>query len=146
MNKKLLIYVSFILLFLSNVVFIALFLKAPHRRHLDPKQTIIKELKLKNDQVIAYEVLIKQHRKQTLALKDSIYNLETTLFSSISKNDVALQQSTLSEIGAIHANAALVNMRHFEEIRNLCDSSQLVLFHSLAPNLASIFSNRPENR
>jgi GTPase Era involved in 16S rRNA processing len=142
MNKKFWIYMSFAILIACNVVFILLFLRAPHRHMMRPKQVIINRLNLSNEQVVAYESLIDQHRKETMALKEEIMAQEKMLFSSLANNDESAQQSALAQIGELNSSAANVSLIHFQNIRNLCNPSQRVLFDELAPQLSEIFSNR----
>ena len=133
---------SFAILIASNAVFISLFLHAPHRHAMGPKQVIIDRLKLSNEQVVVYESLIDQHRNETLALKEEIMALEKMLFSSLANNDHSFQQSALAQIGELNRSAANVSLTHFQNIRNLCNPSQRLLFDELAPQLSEIFSNR----
>ena len=77
-----------------------------------------------------------------MALKEEIMAQEKMLFSSLANNDESAQQSALAQIGELNSSAANVSLIHFQNIRNLCNPSQRVLFDELAPQLSEIFSNR----
>ncbi|MBI1268442.1 MAG: hypothetical protein GC193_13530 [Cryomorphaceae bacterium] len=141
MNKKFWIYLSFAFLIATNVVFISLFLRAPHRHMMQPKHVIIDRLKLSNEQVVVYESLIDKHRSETLKLKEDIMAQEKMLFSSLVNNDTSSQQAALAQIGKLNSAAANVSLIHFQNIRDLCTPPQKVLFDGLTPHLSEIFSN-----
>ena len=137
MRKSLLKNLLLIVLLISNTFFIYKWWNAPERRHKQPKDIIIERLHFDNQQVVAYEKLIKEHRKQIRSLENQLNNKKTLLFADISK---PISSKVSQEIETIEIRILNVHYSHFQDIRSICHENQLKDFKQLNKEIIQLFA------
>jgi len=112
----------------------------PFDENRGPRNFLIKELQLNANQQLQYEVLIKEHRKNTRDLKIKISDSREQLYD-------LLKDKNLSDSGKYQAaeflshqlmEIELVNLNHFQNLRDLCNASQKQKFDELLHDLSRI--------
>lgn len=150
MNKMRLLTLAVTGLLLLNFGLLGfLFLKKDHppereRRapHEEPRNLIIRRLKLDGAQQAAYQVLIDDHRSHMNVLNRQSLELKNELYSLLreEKPDTMVATALIRKIGGKQEAIEHVNFGHFRQIRALCRPEQLPAFDSLAKELAGIFA------
>lgn len=103
-----------------------------------PRRAIIRKLHFDEQQVQAYEDLIRAHRaslheinRETIALKKELYQSLLRPVNSDSLIDlISLQQRKVEK----------VNLNHFQAIRQLCRPDQQAYFQQLVSELGQLFN------
>lgn len=146
MNKSKFLRLIIIGLLISNGVLLFMLAKG-HNRKDDPRAIIINKLHLDKEQIKAYEVSIKKHRK---AIKDNeiaMNTLRTTLYKQLNGGqDNAKVDSLISIIAQQQNIAEHINYQHFLQIKKLCKPSQLNDFNALTDEIAMLFSSAERRR
>jgi hypothetical protein len=146
MNRAKLLGMVSIGLLAVNLVWVYFWVahQPPHHRHDKPKQVIIDQLGLDEQQTKAYEELIDGHRssihqsdQQIAALKDQLY---LTLKGDEKKHET---DSLIAEIGKVHLKIERIHYDHFLDIKRLCRPEQLKAFDALTSKLSKLFSPPP---
>jgi Spy/CpxP family protein refolding chaperone len=105
-----------------------------------PKEFLIKELDLNSNQQKQYELLIEDHRKLVRDLKKRIGEERNVLYDLLkepSQNDSALLAGA-NQFSLHMRDMELVHLRHFKQLRNLCDNNQKIKFDALLHQLSKI--------
>jgi HrpA-like RNA helicase len=140
MNNRKLLTVLIVALVISHVLLLFHFL-GDRRKSEGPKSIIIERLHLNDDQIVAYEALISQHRNAVNNHETSLIQLRTTLYESL-KNDAAdtiQTQKIIDSIASLQAKAEQINYAHFQAIKKLCKPEQLKYFNDFTPEFAHLF-------
>jgi Spy/CpxP family protein refolding chaperone len=125
-----------------NLVLIGFFLLGPHHGNNKnaPKEYILKQLDLDEDQVAQYEVLIVAHQKGRIALKEKIMALRNQLYiAALKENDASKKNQVLSELKILHQQLEVLHLEHFEQLKKICRANQLKHFDGLVDELTQLF-------
>jgi protein CpxP len=147
MNKKRFYLLVVAILLISNGFLLVMFImgpKGPHH-HEGPKMLIVEKLHFDQQQIVAYEKLISQHRasirKHENLLNKAKENLYSQLNTSSPEND-----SLYAVIAREHQKIEEIHFDHFEDIKSLCTKEQMPDFKKLTRELADLFEKRPPKK
>jgi Spy/CpxP family protein refolding chaperone len=119
-----------VLLILCNAGLIVMLWMKPHpdgpSQGRAPRDLVVKELHMTNEQISKYDVLIKEHQQAMHRLKDAARDYRHQLFENL-KGDPARNMATdslASKIAANQKEIEMVTYRHFEAVRALCTDQQ----------------------
>ena len=147
MDKIKLLTYSVIGLVLLNIGIISfLYITRPnsnqdHNRR-KPKDIIIEKLHFDSDQIQKYEDIITIYRNTIDSLNNSSSEIKAVLYTKLKQPTVngkvkdSLIQLTLVNQKRIEE----ANFKHFQDIKNLCNKSQLEDYNSLTEELEKLFS------
>jgi hypothetical protein len=118
-----------------------------------PKDIIIEKLHFDANQIKKYEVYIKEYRNTIDSINSNTKVIKAQLYTQLkqaivnSKVKDSLIQLTLVNQERIEE----ANFKHFQDIKNICNKSQIEDFNDLTEELEKLFSNinrkpRPEFR
>lgn len=102
-----------------------------------PRAFLIKELQLSNAQQKKYEVLIQEHQQLVRELKRKTGDARERLYELLKetpRNDSA-EMAHATQFCLLIREMELVNLHHFEQLRNLCDESQKKKFDEILHQL-----------
>lgn len=145
MNKKHFYIFVIGLLVVSNFFLLYFLLQKPkgHMPPDGPKNIIIERLNFDDNQIIDYEKLIHQHRKDIRENDLKILGLKNELYLLLMENEVESSIDSLTtEIGKIQKNIEKIHFSHFQDIKALCKQEQIDEFEILSKELAAIFNHK----
>ncbi|GAB3908835.1 hypothetical protein GCM10028803_45250 [Larkinella knui] len=107
----------------------------------EPARIIIERLHFDPDQREAYQKLIDAHRKQMGILTKQMQQLHRQYYGLLAATspDSARQAVLSQQIGDNQQAQAVLNFRHFGQIKALCRPDQQADFRQLATELARLF-------
>ena len=145
MNKVKFLSIICILLVICNIALISFLLinrHGPPRRHHGPRDLIIDKLHFDKNQATKYDKLIEWHRSEMdkhqndmMYLKHSLYH-QLAFDSTSSTKDSLINQISLKQI-----EIEKTNYKHFEDIKKICNNTQLKAFDNLTNELANMFGH-----
>lgn len=108
---------------------------------------IIEKLNFDDVQVVKYDSLIQWHRKQIRHYKYEIFNLKNQLYSHLSSNILpSFTDSLIQEIVLRQVNIEQIHLKHFGDIKLLCNEQQLNAYFDLTKELATYFGAGPKGK
>jgi periplasmic protein CpxP/Spy len=148
MNKTTLLSVVAVLLLLANLAMVTLMFvgrkDAPlHQRpphHAGPRDIIIERLQFDEAQVIAYDLLIEDHRAAIRDLDRQIMDARNAIYAGLTKESGTDSDALLGQIARIQQQVEKTHVLHFADIHDLCSEEQKPLFEDMARDLAAYFS------
>lgn len=143
MNKKTFAIALILILVLCNIVMAWFLIKPKHHFFLpdQPKNIIIKKLKLDQSQLKQYESLIDIHRKRVKERDLKIMDLKNKLYVNLKNNiDSNHINILIDSIAKAQAEIEHIHYYHFVDIKSLCNENQLNDFNQLTLELAKIFN------
>ncbi len=149
MNKfKLLSLVSLSLLVINIILLCFIFFsKSNHFKSSGPRKMIIEKLNFDDVQVVKYDSLIQWHRKQIRHYESEIFNLKNQLYSHLSSNILpSFTDSLIQEIVLRQVNIEQIHLKHFGDIKLLCNEQQLNAYFDLTKALATYFGAGPKGK
>ena len=145
MNRKYFYIIIICLLLVSNFVLLYFVLQKPKDgfNPNGPKNIIIEKLQFDEEQVVLYQKLIDQHRKDIRENDAKILMLKNDLYSYLKiKGNATAIDSLTTEIGIIQKQIEEIHFNHFLDIKTLCKPEQLSKFNKLSEELAEIFNQK----
>jgi hypothetical protein len=146
MNKNKFLTIVSVGLLLINLLLVGFILNKEfgHSKHEGPRNLIIEKLKLDQDQVKNYDIMIANHRKNIGDAESRMFDLKKQLYSKLYTNgDIENRDSLLNELGKVQMKIEQINYSHFNELRKLCHPDQQALFQNLTNELTELFSKGP---
>lgn len=106
-----------------------------------PDEIIIGRLKLNKEQILQFENLKKEHRKQTEDLQYVSKKLHDDYFGLLKSEtpDTVRASQLLSDIAGNQQKLDKVTFEHFQKIKDICDKEQRVLFNTFIEDIAGSF-------
>lgn len=106
-----------------------------------PDEVIINRLKLNKDQVLQFENLKNEHRKQAEDLQFTSKKLHDEYFGLLKADipDTAKASQLLRDLGKNQEQLDKVTFEHFGKIKNICDRDQKLLFNTFIDEIAGSF-------
>lgn len=149
MNRLKLLTYSVIGLFLLNVgILFFLFFSRPNRNpeqnNRRPKEIIIEKLQFNSNQIDKYESIIKIYKDQIDSLDRRNKEIKSELYSQL-KSPIVNNVIKDSIINLFLANQKRIeesHFKHFQDIKSICNASQLKDFNILTEELGKMFSNQ----
>jgi len=149
MNKlKLLTYSVIGLLMLNVGIICFLFFSRPNRNpeqnNRSPKEIIIEKLQFDANQIVKYESIIKIYRDQVDSLDIRNKEIKSELYSQLKSSVVnnAIKDSIINLFSENQKRIELAHFKHFQDIKSICNASQLKNFNILTEELGKMFSNQ----
>ena len=132
------------LLLISNIVLIGFLMmnKPKPQNRKTPKDRIIKELELDENQVQSYEKLIEAHKQEMFATHKEIKELKKDLYLNLKKESPTIADSLIIKIGDKIKHIEELHFNHFKDIKALCSDKQKEKFNSIVEELEQIFVPR----
>ena len=151
MNKIKLLSIAVIVLILINIATLTFFfIKGPRPMPKnDPKEIVVKKLNFNENQIVAYDELIKVHSKEIMVLNDAILRTKNNLYSELSRSDnKKVTDSLFSILASLQNKIEITHYNHFLDIKKLCKPEQIEDFNALSHELSQIFSPKlpPKHR
>ena len=114
-----------------------------------PRNIIIKKLDFDDRQIKQYESLIQWHRGEIDKSQEQMVQLKNELYSTLVDSNTATKDSLINEISIIQKNIETIHYKHFQDIKKICKTEQLVAFEKLSKEIAALFApphppKRPE--
>lgn len=149
MDKIKLLTYSVIGLVLLNIGIIGfLYLSRPNPNRDDnrrkPKDIIIKKLYFDATQEKKYEEIIQVYRNKIDSLNNNNREIKAELYSQLKQPSVSNKIKD-SLIKLILVNQKIIeetNFNHFQDIKSICNKSQIENYNSLTAELGHLFSNQ----
>lgn len=109
----------------------------PPPRPVEPKDIIINELKLDEDQQEQFDLFRHRHRKSTDSVQRIIRTLQGELFALVKQDemDTVKRDSLLNKIEECEAAKHLITIQHFHDIRTILNPHQKELFNDLMEDI-----------
>lgn len=106
-----------------------------------PDEVIINRLKLNKDQVLKFEELKSEHRKQVEEIQYNSKKLHDEYFGLLKADstDAVKEAKLLADIAANQQQLDKVTFVHFFRIKQLCDKDQKILFNTFIEEIAGSF-------
>ena len=149
MNRKNFYLLIICLLLISNFVIFFFVIKKPKEGFNPdgPKNIIIEKLQFDDKQIVLYQKLIDQHRKDIKENDAKILSLKKELYSYLNTkgNEIKIDSLT-SNIGKIQKNIEDIHFKHFLNIKELCKPMQLAYFEELSENLTEVFNQKKHQK
>jgi len=118
-----------------------------------PKDIIIEKLNFGANQIKKYEIFIEAHKNYIDSLNTNNKKLKAELYSKLKLQNINEKiKDSLIELTLVNQKRIEeANFKHFQDIKNICNKSQLEDFNLLTEELEKLFSNinrkpRPEFR
>jgi Spy/CpxP family protein refolding chaperone len=158
MNKlgrnKWIIYVTVLLLIANMVTLTMLWINNKHARAFNQRggslfEFISKELQFTPIQKEQYEKLKQLHHKDSEPMQDSLRLSKEAFFSLLKQQNVSdtLVMQQYATVALAEKNIALLNFRHFQQIRAICNAEQQQKFDTILLEVVGrIGSQRPPNK
>lgn len=125
--------------------------RGPERRGPEMKKPdlmIINRLKLDPEQVMKFEELKKEHRKQTEDLLFSGKKMRDEYFSLLKNDtpDTVRASQLLSQLAQNQKELDMATFSHFRKLRELCSAEQKKLFDVFIEDLAASIKQPPPGK
>ena len=143
MNRNL-FYLLFIgLLIISNLATLFFVMQKGIHKPFDdgPKKVIIEKLAFDEEQIVAYEKLVDQHRIDISTNDQKIIRLKKELYSLLHKRYREQEIDSLTnEIGRTQQEIERIHFNHFKGIKAICTPEQMPNFDLLVGELDILFN------
>lgn len=154
MNKLKFLYLLVVVMLLINIAIISyIFTKGEtpfsNKGKIMPREIVIKKLGFDEQQIKAYEVLIKDHQQRIKFLNDAIRAKKNELYSHLKADVTPIKSndSLVIQLADYQSQIETTHYNHFLDIKKLCRQEQLKKYDELTTELAKIFSHprRPKH-
>jgi periplasmic protein CpxP/Spy len=142
MNKVRFLTVSSVLLLLLNLgLILYLFYGKKNTSPPEgPRAIIIEKLQFEPPQIVQYDTLIAQHRKEIRATQQKIVQLRKSIYTLLnSPENTSEKDSLMRQVGNAQIEIEQIHYAHFEDIRALCEDNQQQKFKDLTTELTDYF-------
>lgn len=148
MSKVKILWAFSISLFVTNLFLVwFLYKNAPETRDKLRQKKIISKLHFDEEQEHKYRQLVQEHQREIHRKRNELLQLKRQYYTTLKVGaDTTLCHSILIDIGNTQMNMEKINLKHFNDIKTICDATQLSYFNDLTEELNTIFSPpRPKN-
>ena len=147
MSKIKILMTIILLLLLINGSLVFLLMSHNKRPHGDgPKRYIIEKLHFDDQQIQAYEISIKEHRRVISDCDSRILNIKNQLYLELQTGQTQAHDSLIAEINKLQFTIETAHYRHFADIKRICTPKQLPAYNQLLLELTSLFTHPPKKR
>ncbi len=154
MTKIKALYLVVGLLIATNIGLLIWTTKAPmhkhghkkHTRHEGPKKLVAKKLNFSEEQIQAYERIIKEHQTAVKETHDKIRLKKNELYGQLNADSTSTNSLLIGEISDLFSEMETIHYNHFEDIKAICTQEQLPLFEELTTELSTLFAPHPKNQ
>jgi Spy/CpxP family protein refolding chaperone len=149
MNRKIFYPLLIGLLIISNLATLYFVMQKGKHKHFGqgPKKVIIEKLDFDENQIVAYEKLIDQHRIEIRAKDQKIIQIKKELYRLLNKsNSIQETDSLTKEIGREQQEIERIHFNHFKDIKSICKPEQISYFELLVDELDMLFNQENPNK
>lgn len=115
--------------------------------HREPREIIIEQLDLNEQQVSDYDKLIRAHRSAIRQKDRELREWKDSLYQQLRNPDTDPgPDSLIARINSIQREIEYIHYHHFQDIRTLCRADQLIHFNELVHELGELFSSKKPPR
>ena len=148
MNNTNLYKIGLILMLVINVVLIFMMLRGPkmpppHEAGL--MERISEKLELNDEQKTKYFELALEHSKQVSELEAKQRKMVKIYFDNLNKANSSGQEAILSQIESLEGEKITVTYQHFEDLKSLCEESQLTHFEEIIKDVLRVLITDQNN-
>lgn len=139
--------VGFFILIAMNVLLVLVFtLKpAPSHQRRDKKDELGNELRLSEEQKLAFDEMVINHREAIHHLENQERELLSSFFEQLSpENQNENKEALLQEILQVEKDKIMITFNHFEELRGICSEEQLTKFDKVIQQAFPMMKNSGE--
>lgn len=117
-------------------------------KHHRPKDKVIHQLNFDNEQIVAYELLIKEHTDAIRRKEQTISNSKEALYRLLvsDQRDTTQKEQLLNAIANNKKDIEKIHFNHFLDIKSLCKNDQLPKYENLVFQLGRIFNTNTPPR
>jgi superfamily I DNA/RNA helicase len=108
-----------------------------------PRNIVIKKLNFDIVQVEAYDLLIKDHRKNIENTSALISQIKKDLYRNLMSDNSMISDSLIEELGEQQKRTEQIHYNHFLDLKKICKDEQILAFDELTYELADLFSKKP---
>ena len=137
-KRNKILFWMFIILMLINIITLVIFWVVKINKAPIPKSIMAKELQLDEQQQKQLYLLIDEHRKESMILRNEIRVAKKEMFD-LAKNPVVNENEkrlAVDKTGKSIADLDMLTLNHFQKIRSICNESQKKLFDELLKKMA----------
>ncbi|RXR19008.1 hypothetical protein EQG63_06070 [Flavobacterium amnicola] len=154
MNKSKFLYLLVVIMLVINVGIISYLFFTDGIPLLNkgkemPREIVIKKLVFDDQQIKAYDLLIKGHQQKIRFLNDAIRAKKNELYSHLKDNATPISENDrlVKQIANYQSQIEITHYNHFLDIKKICRPEQLENYNELTTELAKIFSHprRPKH-
>ncbi len=146
MNKVKFLTILVSSLFILNVALLTfMFLhKPPHlRKKKQNKNFIIQTLQLDQDQILLFENLTEQHKKETRTAAHGMQNTRREIYKLLAGDiNESVKDSLVKQVGDFQMNLENAHLEYFTGIKEICRKDQMDKFAKLTLELEKLFSHK----
>lgn len=131
--------ITLIGLLLSNLLFIGfLFLKPkPHPPIGEgPKGLIIEKLQFSEEQIVQYNQLIEEHRKNVSQKEQALKEAKLDYYQTLNTGN---PETALENLLEAQKQMEQIHYNHFNDIKSICNENQVPKFEDLVNELPRLF-------
>jgi hypothetical protein len=149
MEKKSLKYwkiFAFIMIALNITLIVLLILGSPKYRHKgnDPGKYLIEKLKFTELQKAAFDKLREEHHSSIMNLQFEGRKLRKSLFDGLQSDPPNTNCDTIvNKIAENQKQIELITLKHFAEVKKLCNAEQKVTFNDIIEEVIENIGNKP---
>jgi Spy/CpxP family protein refolding chaperone len=149
MSKLQILVASVIILMLANITLLCILFFNTQPKPLSqsppdlgpnrgPRNYIIQQLELDENQIQQYDSLIVIHRREIALAEAAFLQTKTALYQSIGTQNSA--DSLFNQVAQLQVQIEQIHISHFTALSTLLKPKQLAAFQQLRGQLASFFS------
>lgn len=141
MKSNTLLKIAFLIMVALNITLIAMMFGKQkmllQRKSPEIKSVIIKKLQLDEKQIEIYSELAENHHQGMSKINQAKKLLIREYFSFLKSEDqnFSTQDSLLTEINILESEKLIMTYNHFEQLKEICNPSQQVLFEEIIGDL-----------
>ena len=137
-----------VLLLVANAATIAMFWlgkpKQPRQPKGQPKDFLIKELKLDTAQQAQLEILVKEHQAVVRPLREKIKEAKDNLFDLLKEENVSdsTKRHAAAAVSVITEEIDLFTLNHFQKVRSICNPEQQKKFDEILHQITGMMGQQ----
>ncbi|MDZ4796241.1 MAG: Spy/CpxP family protein refolding chaperone [Bacteroidota bacterium] len=137
-----------VLLLIANAATITMFWLGKPKQRVEPKKQpkdfLIKELKLDTSQQIQLEVLVKEHRAAVNKLRKKVKEAKSNFFDLLKEQNVSdsTKKNAAAAVSIITEDIDLLTLNHFQKVRSLCNPEQQKKFDEIIQQVTGMMGQQ----
>jgi hypothetical protein len=144
--KNRILYGSIVLLFLINAFQLYWQFQTDKRLPPRPREVIITELNLTDNQVLRYDQLIQKHQRDLRAIDGDLLHSKTALYNKVLVQGSTINDTAFLAINQVYQRLEKAHVDHFLRLKEILTKSQKKKYDALVPKLAHFFRPKPPRK
>lgn len=147
MSRNTFFLICILALLALNIFIVGRFFGGAPPNHPEPRLEIIERLELDEEQIVHYDSLIRQHRRDIRNKEKEQRMLRTSLYAMLQfEVEANPSDSQLHALVQVQQEIELIHFNHFRDLRAVCKPEQRPAFRDLLQDLSEIFSPKPPRK